>query len=205
MICTNQVVLALLTLFWTRLPPASCSMCFINHDARLALLIAMPWPQSVTQCVVRSLVSHSCFLAFFARSRYGVHGDISSPMAGAAAAASATRTLALLACWCGDDREVVDEKERCQDRALEHIGKVESRNHGSGKITNGHKKREAKSRTAKTGAPSCTVPCTCKITHQAGKNWAKQGSNLATPASGHSVLTNPSATDCCTRNTRNPI
>jgi len=44
-------------------------------------------------------------------------------MAGAAAATSATRTLALLACWCGDDREVVDEKERCQDRALEHIGK----------------------------------------------------------------------------------
>jgi len=85
-------------------------------------------------------------------------------MAGAAAAASATRTMAPLACWCGDDREVVDEKERCQDRALEHIGKVESRNHASGKIMNSSKKK-AKSRTAKTGAPNCTVPCTCKITH----------------------------------------
>ena len=121
---------------------APCSLCFINRDARLASLIATLRPQSVTQCVARSLVSPSCFLAFFARSRYGVHGDISSPMAGAAAAASATRTLALLACWCGDDREVVDEKERCQDRALEHIGKVESRNHASGKITNGRKKKE---------------------------------------------------------------
>jgi len=65
-------------------------------------------------------------------------------MAGAAAAASATRTMAPLACWCGDDREVVDEKERCQDRALEHIGKVESRNHASGKITNGRKKERGK-------------------------------------------------------------
>jgi len=184
---------------------APCSLCFINRDARLASLFATPRPQSVTQCVARSLVSPSCFLAFFARSRYGVHGDILSPMAGAAAAASATRTLALLACWCGDDREVVDEKERCQDRALEHIGKVESRNHASGKITNGRKKRGAKSRTAKTGAPNCTVTCTCKITHQAGKNWAKQGSNLATPVSGHSALTNPSANDCCTGNTRSPI
>ena len=128
MICTNQVVLALLTLFWTRLPLAPCSLYFINRDARLASLIATLRPQSVTQCVARSLISPSCFLAFFARSRYGVHGDILSPMAGAAAAASATRTLALLACWCGDDREVVDEKERCQDRALEHIGKVENRN-----------------------------------------------------------------------------
>ena len=141
MICTNQVVLALLTLFWTRLPLAPCSLYFINRDARLASLIATPRPQSVTQCVARSLVSPSCFLAFFARSRYGVHGDILSPMAGAAATASATRTLALLACWCGDDREVVDEKERCQDRALEHIGKVESRNHASGKIMNGRKKK----------------------------------------------------------------
>jgi hypothetical protein len=74
------------------------------------------------------------------------------------------RPLALLVrwlCWLGDirshDREVVDEKERCQDRA-EHIG------HASGKITNGKngKKKasaqlhssmhmhQAKSRTAKT-------------------------------------------------------
>ena len=173
MICTNQVVLALLTLFWTCLPPAPCSLCFINRDARLTSLIATPRPQSVTQCVARSLVSPFCFLAFFARSRYGVHSDISSPMASAATATSATRTLALLVCWCGDDREVVDEKERCQDRALEHIGKVESKNHASGKITNGREKREAKSRTAKTGAPNCTVPCTCKIMHQAWKNWAK--------------------------------
>ena len=154
MICTNQVVLALLTLFWTRLPLAPCSLYFINRDARLASLIATLRPQSMTQCVARSLISPSCFLAFFARSRYGVHGDISSPMAGATAAASATRTLALLACWCGDDREVVDEKERCQDRALEHIGKVESKNHASGKITNSREKREAKSRTAKTGLHS---------------------------------------------------
>jgi len=147
MICTNQIVLALLTLFWTRLPLAPCSLCFINRDARLASLIVTPRPQSVTRCVARSLVSPSCFLAFFARSRYGVHGDISSPMVGATAAASSTRTLALLACWCGDDREVVDEKERCQDRALEHIGKVESRNHASGKITNG-KNRSAQLHSA---------------------------------------------------------
>ena len=185
------------------MPLAPCSLCFINRDARLASLIATPRTQSVTPCVARLLVSPSCFLAFFARSRYGVHGDILSPMAGAAAAASATCTLALLACWCGDNREVVDEKERCQHRALEHIGKVESRNQAKSRTV--AKKREAKSRTAKTGAPNCIVPCTCKITHQAGKNWAKQGSNLATPVSGHNALTNPSANDCCTRNTRSPI
>jgi hypothetical protein len=73
------------------------------------------------------------------------------------------------------------------------------KNHASGKITIGKNRsahahantHQAKSRTAKTGAPMHMQ------NHASGKKLRQTESNRATPVSGHNALTDPSVNDCC--------